>query len=81
MIQEFIKKAHSSVNSGHIEISHWQKVVKIIFRQIIEVIGFTHSHDIVHNDILLENILIINSEVVNGKSSNDNKISVRFMTD
>eukprot|EP01083_Nonionella_stella_P040095 109017_1 len=54
----FVIKAHRLIKAGKIELSHWKKVVKVIFLQILECIDYLHSKNVVHFDISLENILI-----------------------
>ena len=66
----FIQKVHSIIQSGNLEISHWNKVLKIIFKQMIECIEYVHSQNICHMDISLENFLINDLDVYysrNGK--------------
>eukprot|EP01084_Bolivina_argentea_P101902 182630_1 len=62
---DFILKAHDYVRNGDIEIIEWQRVCKVIFKQMIECISFLHSKNVCHFDISLENFLIndVNIEV------------------
>eukprot|EP01084_Bolivina_argentea_P315944 547536_1 len=58
-------------------MNDWHKVVKIIFKQMIECIEFIHSKNVCHFDISLENFLINDVKVhchenVTSKQSNIN---------
>eukprot|EP01084_Bolivina_argentea_P168155 291684_1 len=55
---DFIKKAHGLISMDIIHMNDWHKVVKIIFKQMIECIEFIHSKNVCHFDISLENFLI-----------------------
>eukprot|EP01084_Bolivina_argentea_P027752 51553_1 len=55
---DFITKSHNLIQSGKIEISHWKKVCKLIFSQMVECIDYIHSKNVCHFDISLENFLI-----------------------
>eukprot|EP01084_Bolivina_argentea_P037929 70134_1 len=55
---DFVVHAHKMIEAGTIDINHWQAVVKVIFKQMVECIAFIHSKNVCHNDISLENFLI-----------------------
>eukprot|EP01084_Bolivina_argentea_P232976 392510_1 len=54
---DFIVKAHQFISLDKIQITEWHKLVKIIFKQMIECIEYIHAHNICHFDISLENFL------------------------
>ena len=55
---EFVQQAHHLLNEGRMDIRHWHKVVRCIFKQMVEAIEYMHSLNICHFDISLENWLI-----------------------
>ena len=61
---EFCVKGHEMINCGKLDISEWHKLVKIIFKQMIECIGYLHKKGVCHNDISLENFLINDVEAI-----------------
>ena len=61
---DFVAKAHRFIENGQIEILEWQRIVKIIFKQMIECIEYVHNQNICHFDISLENFLINDIDVV-----------------
>ena len=60
---EFNLKVHEYINVRKIEISEWHKLVKIIFKQMVECLEYIHSKFVCHFDISLENILINDIDV------------------
>merc|ERR1712176_861434 len=72
----FVETAHRLVQSGRIDITHWQQVTNIIFKQMVDAIEFIHSLNVVHMDISLENWLI--NEVAVNIVENGNSQKVRF---
>merc|ERR1712154_480879 len=60
---DFMHNAHKLILDGKIHIRHWQKVVKEIFRQMVECIAFMHDKNVCHFDLSLENFLINNVNV------------------
>ena len=76
---EFIVKAHHFIQSGEITISEWHKVVKIIFKQMIECIEYIHSQNVCHFDISLENFLINDVSIEIHNTPNGDR--VKFDTD
>eukprot|EP01083_Nonionella_stella_P069497 185278_1 len=54
----FVETSHKLLKSGRIEIRHWKEVVKVVFKRLVECVAFIHSHNVCHNDLSLENILI-----------------------
>ena len=76
---EFTVKVHQLIESGHIEISEWQKVVKIIFKQMVDCLEYLHNKNICHFDISLENFLI-NDVKVEYDENNKNSTKMRFVT-
>eukprot|EP01084_Bolivina_argentea_P114651 204063_1 len=55
---DFIVKLHHFTTQGTISIKELQKIVKIIFKQMIECIEYIHKKNVCHLDISLENFLI-----------------------
>merc|ERR1712099_211166 len=76
---EFITNAHNLISQGKIEIADWQKVVNIIFKQMVECIEYLHSKNVCHFDVSLENFLINDVEIEIEVHGDDHKI--RFLTD
>ena len=68
---DFIVRAHQLILSGNIDIDEWQKVIKVIFKQMIECIEFIHKHNICHFDISLENFLINDVQIQEIKTENN----------
>ena len=60
---DFVIKVHQFIKNGQIEIIEWHKLVKIIFKQMIEFIDYIHNKNICHFDISLENFLINDIDV------------------
>ena len=60
---DFVKKGHKHITNGRITIDEWHKVVKLIFKQMVEAIEFMHDNNVVHFDISLENLLINDLDV------------------
>eukprot|EP01083_Nonionella_stella_P000556 1580_1 len=54
----FVQTSHQLIKAGKIDIYHWKKVVKVIFKRLVECVAFIHSRNVCHNDISLDNILI-----------------------
>ena len=54
----FVQKAHSLIQAGNLEISHWNEVCKVIFKQMVECVEYLHSQGICHMDISLENVCL-----------------------
>eukprot|EP01083_Nonionella_stella_P225156 800772_1 len=76
----FIKKAHKLLENGNLELNHWKKITKIIFKQMIESITYIHSKNICHFDISLENFLI-NDVECNIKWYSKTKWKIQFVID
>ena len=57
-LHNFALKAHKYILKGHIRISQWLQLVKLIFVQLIEAVEYIHSENICHFDISLQNIII-----------------------
>ena len=72
---EFIVKNHRYIEQGRLEIKNWQKIIKIIFKKMIEAIEYIHSKHICHFDISLENWLIDN---INIQCADDGSNRFRF---
>lgn len=69
---QFVVRAHEFINAGKLDISEWQRIVKIIFKQIIECIDYIHSKNVAHFDISLENFLINDVNVTIGENDKIN---------
>ena len=55
---DFVESAHKLIRANQIDIAHWKKVVRVIFKQMVKAIAYIHSLNIAHFDISLENWLI-----------------------
>eukprot|EP01084_Bolivina_argentea_P048140 88715_1 len=55
---DFIVKLHHYTAKGTILITELQRVIKIIFKQMIQCIEYIHNKNVCHFDISLENFLI-----------------------
>ena len=71
---EFVFNAHNLIQKGYLELTEWHKVVKIIFKQMIECIKYIHSKNVCHFDISLENWLINDVAVNVIKTTNGKKV-------
>mmetsp|Transcript_61725 Transcript_61725/g.55717 ORF Transcript_61725/g.55717 Transcript_61725/m.55717 type:complete len:390 (-) Transcript_61725:396-1565(-) len=79
---DFCVKVHQLIQKGHIEISEWHRVVKIIFKQMVDCLEYIHSKNIAHFDISLENWIINDVKVEYEENDNKNKKNkMRFVTD
>ena len=76
---QFIQKVHQYIAVGRIDINEWHKMVKIIFKQMVECIEYIHSKNVAHLDISLENFLI--SEINVECSKDGQKLSFCFNDD
>eukprot|EP01084_Bolivina_argentea_P170591 295602_1 len=72
----FVQTSHHLIKCGNIDTNHWKKVVRVIFRRMIECIAFIHSHNVCHNDLSLENFLICDVPVEVNESG-----QIKFVTD
>ena len=73
---DFVQQAHHLIKTGKIDIRHWHKVVRCIFKQMVEAIEYMHSLNICHFDISLENWLIndVAIRIVEGNEHNPKKL-------
>ena len=46
------------MHSDKLEVSHWIKICKVIFKQIVECIEYIHSRNVCHFDISLSKFVI-----------------------
>lgn len=60
---EFNIKVHEYIECGKIDIKEWHKLVKIIFKQLLQCLEFMHNKRVCHFDVSLENILINDIDV------------------
>jgi len=67
---EFVQTVHEHIKKDEIEISDWHNLVKIMFKQMIEAIEYTHSQNVCHFDISLENILLNGIDLFYGPDDN-----------
>ena len=72
-------RGHQLIKMGQIEITEWLRIVKLIFKQMIECIEYIHNKKVAHFDISLENFLINDIEIAVDKESNSDKL--RFVVD
>ena len=61
---EFVVKVHRLIRMGKLHISEWQRIAKIIFKQMIQAIEYIHSKGVCHFDISLENFILNDIDVV-----------------
>eukprot|EP01084_Bolivina_argentea_P176806 305900_1 len=59
----FITEAHKLITKGYITPIEFIKVIKVIFKQMIECIKYIHSKRVSHFDISLENFVINDVQV------------------
>ena len=74
---DFVIKAHKFIECGRLDIREWHRIVKIIFKQMIEAIEYIHSKNVAHLDISLEN-WIINDVRINLPQKGDNTDKIKF---
>lgn len=60
---EFVVKCHRYIKVGKITLSEWHKLVRIIFKQMVDAVHFMHTQNVSHFDISLENMLINDVDV------------------
>lgn len=60
---KFIQKAHEYISNGSVHIDNWHKLVRIIFKQMVEAIEYIHTKNVCHFDISLENFVISDIEI------------------
>eukprot|EP01084_Bolivina_argentea_P007324 13760_1 len=71
---DFVTKAHQLIKRGVIDRENWNKMVIVIFKQMIECISYIHSKNVAHFDISLENFLINDVKIGIKSDSNIEKI-------
>mmetsp|Transcript_22881 Transcript_22881/g.28121 ORF Transcript_22881/g.28121 Transcript_22881/m.28121 type:complete len:382 (-) Transcript_22881:70-1215(-) len=65
---EYTKLMHKHIKDGLLSKKEWIKHVKILFKQICKYISWLHNNcKVTHSDISLENIVIKDVEVAEGK--------------
>eukprot|EP01084_Bolivina_argentea_P140236 246604_1 len=55
---DFVFKVHQFISTRNVEILEWHRLVKVLFKQMIESVEYIHSHNICHFDISLENFCL-----------------------
>jgi len=73
---DYISRNHKLIKSGDISLIEWQKHIKILFKQMVITINSIHKLNMAHLDISLENFLIKNVKVINGKFINHGIINL-----
>ena len=48
---DFVVRGHQLIKLGSLDVKEWHRIVKIIFKQMIEAIEFIHSNKVAHMDI------------------------------
>jgi len=76
---KFVKRAHSFIKKGYLDIPQWHNAVKIIFRQMLESVEFIHGKNICHHDISLENYLINDVKIVESNDGRNNHTKISFV--
>ena len=77
---DFVVKAHRLIAIGHLSVADWIKMVKVIFRQIIECVEYLHQHGVIHFDLSLENMLINDVQVDVMDKGEITQMSIRYET-
>jgi len=73
---DFVAKAHEYIKIGKVEISEWQKLVQLLFKQMVNTIAYMHEKNVANFDISLENMLVNDIDV-----SIDEGDNLKFITD
>jgi len=60
---EFTQSAHQCIEAGQLSIAEWHKMVKVIFKQMVECVEYIHSKNVCHFDISIENFLLNEVEI------------------
>jgi len=76
----FVQRAHKLIKSGTLLVREWQRMVAVISKQMFEAIEFTHSKDVCHFDISLENF-VINGVMVQPFQDESGRNLIRFCSD
>lgn len=75
---DFVVRGHQLIKLGSLDIKEWHRIVKIIFKQMMEAIEFIHSKKVAHMDISLENWLLNDIPIAVDKDNDD---KLRFLVD
>jgi len=76
----FVQKAHGLIKSGILMVREWQRMIALIFKQMLEAIEFAHSKGVCHFDISLENF-VINGVMVQPFRDETGRDLIRFCSD
>ena len=74
-------RGHQLIKMGQLEIIEWHRIVKLIFKQMIECIEYIHNKKVAHFDISLENFLINDIEIAVDKESKEIGDKLKFVVD
>ena len=77
----FIAKIHEHISIGTMKVNEWHKMIKIIFKSMIQSMEFIHNKSIYHLGISLENYVINNVHYKKVKNEITNEINIRFDCD
>ena len=50
---DFVSKAHEYIKIGKVEISEWQKLVQLLFKQMVDTIAYMHEKNVANFDVSL----------------------------
>ena len=56
---EFVAKAHRIISIGRLKISEWQRIVQLLFKQMVNAVGYMHKKNVANFDISLFSIPFI----------------------
>jgi len=72
---EYIKEIYKLLHDNIITINEWNNNCKILFKQMIILLQWIHNNNVCHMDISLENMVINQYQIINGKFINNGIIS------
>eukprot|EP01084_Bolivina_argentea_P056091 102698_1 len=76
----FVLKAHKLILNGNLAICEWHQFTKLIFKQMVDCIGYIHSKNVCHFDVSLENFLISDVLILETPGNAKNtKTQIRFL--
>mmetsp|Transcript_66646 Transcript_66646/g.105917 ORF Transcript_66646/g.105917 Transcript_66646/m.105917 type:complete len:337 (-) Transcript_66646:56-1066(-) len=76
---DFVVKAHKLMQDGVLNIANWKQVTKVIFKQMMEAVAFMHSKNIIHFDISMENLTLLNDLEVEVRENDTSKETITFI--
>ncbi len=55
---ELVQRAQLLIRSGRLDVPEYHKLVRVMFRQMVEAVAFCHQQNVCHFDVSLENFLV-----------------------